>query len=79
LSSSTIQKGHNKVLLELKDDPKNSEDSMIVSVEEEKMLNNIEEGQTNLVWYDYIKESDPAKTRGLKKLTFLLRMDNKTK
>jgi hypothetical protein len=62
LSSSTIQKGHNKVLLELKDDPKNSEDSMIVSVEE-KMLINIEEGQTILVWYDYIRESDLAKTR----------------
>jgi hypothetical protein len=46
LSSSTIQKGHNKVLLELKDDPKNSEGSKIVSVEEEKMLINIEEGQT---------------------------------
>ncbi|MGI8386950.1 hypothetical protein [Robertmurraya sp. P23] len=58
---------HSKgVFLELMGDSKNISDTIRVSVEDEKMLDNLVEEKDILVWYDYIRESNPPQTRGLK-------------
>jgi hypothetical protein len=54
------------VLLELMGDSKNISDTIRVSVGDEKMLDNLVVEQHILVWYDYIRESYPPQTRGLK-------------
>lgn len=54
------------VILELIGDSKIISDKIIVSVEDGKMLGDIEEGEEILVWYDFVRESYPPKTRGLK-------------
>ncbi|WP_066050712.1 hypothetical protein [Robertmurraya korlensis] len=54
------------VFLELMGDSKNISNTIRVSVGDEKMLDNLVEEQHILVWYDYIRESYPPQTRGLK-------------
>jgi hypothetical protein len=54
------------VFLELMGDSKNISDTIRISVEDEEMLDNLVEEQVILVWYDYIRESNPPQTRGLK-------------
>lgn len=54
------------VTLQLIQESKEFADTIRVGVEDEKLLFNLKEEQYILVWYDYIRESNPPQTRGLK-------------
>lgn len=56
----------NGLFLELIGESQKISDKISVEVEADKMLADIEEGQTVKVWYDQIRESYPPQTRGLK-------------
>ena len=66
IKGKVVKKINKEVFLELIGDSKNISDKISVGIEDEKMLINIEEGQNVLVWYDYIRESYPPQTKGLK-------------
>lgn len=65
IRGKVVKKETNEILLETNGESMNISGTIIVNLEE-KILANIEEGQDIIVWYDYIRESYPAQTRGLK-------------
>lgn len=66
IRGKVIEKENKRVFLELIGDSKYISKTIRVSVSDEKILANIEVGQEILVWFDYIRESDPPQTRGLR-------------
>ena len=66
LSGNVIKKRKKGITLEGDGDSIIGDGTILVSVDEGKILTNIKKGQKVNVWYDYIRESYPPKTMGLK-------------
>ncbi|MEB1808378.1 MAG: YobA family protein [Bacillaceae bacterium] len=66
LSGEVIKKSRKEITLEITSDSIISEGTIWVIVEDKSMLADITKGQKVNVWYDYIRESNPPQTRGLK-------------
>jgi hypothetical protein len=66
LEGKIVELTGNELFLELIGDSQKFSDKISVSVEDEKILADLEEGQLVKVWYDQIRESYPPQTRGLK-------------
>ncbi|MDE5416167.1 DUF3221 domain-containing protein [Alkalihalobacterium chitinilyticum] len=66
LSGEVIQKRRKEITLKVTSDSVISDGTIRVIVEDKSMLADITKGQKVNVWYDYIRESNPPQTRGLK-------------
>lgn len=66
LSGEVIKKRKKEITLEGNGDSIIGDGTIWVKVDDENMLANIEKGQTVNVWFDYIRESNPPQTKGLK-------------
>ena len=66
LSGKVIKKRKKEITLKVSGDSIIGEGTIWVKVDDEDMLNDIKKGQKVSIWYDYIRESYPPKTKGLK-------------
>ncbi|MUK88299.1 DUF3221 domain-containing protein [Ornithinibacillus sp. L9] len=66
LSGEVIKKRKKEITLEVSGDSIIGEGTIWVKVDDENMLVDIKKGQKVNVWYDYIRESYPPQTTGLK-------------
>ncbi|WP_096187347.1 DUF3221 domain-containing protein [Evansella halocellulosilytica] len=66
LSGEVIKKRRKEITLKVTSDFMMPDGTIWVTVEDKSMLADIKKGQKVNVWYDYIRESNPPQTRGLK-------------
>jgi hypothetical protein len=66
LQGKVLKKESNELWIEPVSDLKRWGDMVIVGFPNGQMTADAEEGQIVDIWYDYIKESDPPQTNGLK-------------
>jgi Protein of unknown function (DUF3221) len=66
LSGKVIKKRKKEIILKVSGDPVIGEGTIWVKVDDGNMLADIKKGQKVNVWYDYIRESNPPRTKGLK-------------
>ncbi|MCG7343963.1 YobA family protein [Sporosarcina sp. ACRSL] len=66
LSGEVIKKRRKEITLELSESSSIGKGEIWIKVDDESTLDNIKKGQQVSVWYDYIRESNPPKTKGLK-------------
>ncbi|MFV8829561.1 DUF3221 domain-containing protein [Alkalihalobacterium sp. APHAB7] len=66
LNGEVIKKRRKEVTLKVTSDSIISDGTIWVIVEDKSMLADITKGQKVNVWYDYIRESNPPQTSGLK-------------
>ncbi|MDX5475965.1 MAG: YobA family protein [Bacillaceae bacterium] len=66
LIGEVIRKRRKVITLKVSSDSIITDFTIWVFVEDKKKLADIKKGQSVNVWYDYIRESNPPQTRGLK-------------
>lgn len=66
LSGEVVKKRMKEITLEGNGDSIIGDGTIRVKVDDKNMLSNIKKGQKVNVWYDYIRESNPPQTKGLR-------------